>query len=114
MDLERRCTENFWYKVRMLVLKHGGNAVLFFSFSFFFLKVELRVARAIVNLAGRFEADIESSMPQYTPKMNDFGLPVFHFDKSKKELGMIVKGLFFLFFFSSSFSLSLSFVLIDK
>ena len=67
-DLQKKCTENFWYKV------------------------ELRVARAIVNLAGRFEADISSSLPEYSPVMNNHGLPVFHYDKRKKELGMIVKG----------------------
>jgi hypothetical protein len=55
--------------------------------------VELRVVRAIVNLTGRFEADIESSRPEYTPNMNNHGLPLFEFDKTKAELGVIVKGL---------------------
>ncbi len=66
-QLEQQCPSNLWYKV------------------------ELRMARIIVNLAGKFEADIDSSRPIFTPKMNDYGLPHFHYEKTKAELGALVK-----------------------
>lgn len=66
-ETEKRALQNPWYKA------------------------ELRIARVLVNLCGKFEADIESSCPQFLPSMSGHGLPKISFDLTKLELGLIVK-----------------------
>ncbi len=65
-DLAHKATNNKWYKV------------------------ELRIARAVVNIAGKFEAELASSSPVYRPRMGGHGLPVFHYETPREELGALV------------------------